>query len=233
LTAASGPTRLEISGNEREKGNLMINKFLEAVSDADLLQAAIDVLSEKGWALDEGRELPFEADYYDDPEAAFEIEAGWNEVQAETVGVLWDRLSDEERVELWLHDCAGQGPDDPVDAETIWERMEAAVLEKLGSVYEDTGAPVTDACVRALMLTSAKALARVLGWYEAVRANAQAHWGRPSTVRTFEVEHDLVLVRDEDGAVLTRLRPAFAGEDDGSGLPVEYLGDALREVGLD
>lgn len=211
----------------------MINKFLEAVSDADLLDAAIDVLSAKGWALDEDRELPFEADYCDDPEAASEIEAEWNGVQAETVGVLWDRLSDEERVELWLRDCAGQDPDDPVDAETVWERMEAAVVEKLGSVYEDTGAPVTDACVRALRLTSAEALARVLGWYEAVRAGEQAHWGRPSTVRTFEVEHDLVLVRDEDGTVRTRLRPAFAGEDDGSGLPVEYLGDALREVELD
>lgn len=211
----------------------MIDEFLEAVSDADLLQAAVDVLSAKGWALDEGRELPFEADYYDDPEAASEIEAEWNEVQAETVGVLWDRLSDEERVELWLHDCAGRDPDDPVDAETVWERMEAAVLERLGSVYEDTGAPVTEACTRALRLTSAEALARVLGWYEAVRADAQAHWGRPSTVRTFEAEHGLVLVRDEDGTVRTRLRPAFAGETDGSGSPVGYFGDALREVGLD
>ena len=206
----------------------MINKFLEAVSDA-----AIDVLSEKGWALDEDRELPFEADYHDDPEAASEIEAEWNEVQAETVGVLWDRLSDEERVELWLDDCAGQDPDDPVDAETIWERMAMTVLERLGSIYGDTGAPVTNACVRALKLTSAEALARVLGWYEAVRADAQAHWDGPSTVRTFEVEDGLVLVRDEDGTVRTRLRPAFAGEDDGSGLPVGYLGDALREVGLD
>ena len=211
----------------------MINKFLEAVSDADLLDAAIDVLSEKGWALDEDRELPFEADYCDDPEAASEIEVGWNEVQAETVGVLWGRLSDEERVELWLRDCAGQDPDDPVDAETIWERMEAAVVEKLGSVYEDTGACVTEACVRALRLTSAEALARVLGWYEAVRADAQGHWDMPSTVRAFEVEHGLVLVRDEDGTVRTRLRLAFVGEDDGSGLPVEVLGDALREVGLD
>lgn len=211
----------------------MIHRYLTAVDDADLLEAAVDVLSEKGWALDEGRELPFEADYCDDPEAAFEIDSEWNGVQAETVGVLWDRLSDEERVELWLHDCAGQDPDDPVDAETVWERMEAAVVEKLGSVYEDTGASVTDACVRALRLTSAEALARALGWYEAVRADAQAHWGRPSTVRTFEVEHGLVLVRDEDGTVRTRLRPAFAGEDDGSGLPVEYFGDALREVGLD
>ena len=211
----------------------MINKFLEAVSDADLLDAAIDVLSNKGWALDEDRELPFEADYCDDPEAASEIEAEWNEVQAETVGVLWDRLSDEERVDLWLHDCAGQDPDDPVDAVTVWERMEAAVVERLGSVYEDTGACVTDACTRALRLNSAEALAKVLGWYEGVRADAQAHWGRPSTVRTFDVEGGLVLVRDEDGTVRTRLRPAFAGEDDGSGLPVEYLGDALREVGLD
>ena len=211
----------------------MINKFLEAVSDADLLQAAIDVLSEKGWALDEGLEMPFEADYCDDPEAACEIEAAWSEVQAETVGVLWDRLLDEERVDLWLRDCAGQEPDDPADAETIWERMEMTVLERLGSIYEDTATPVTDACVRALRLTSADALARVLGWYEAVRADAQAHWGRPSTVRTFDVEGGLVLVRDEDGTVLARLRPAFAGEDDGSGLPVEYFGDALREVKLD
>ena len=211
----------------------MINKFLEAVSDADLLDAAIDVLSEKGWALDEDRELPFEADYCADPEAASEIEAGWDGVQAETVGVLWDRLSDEERVELWLRDCAGQDPDDPVDAETVWERMEAAVLEKLGSVYEDTGAPVTEACVRALRLTSAEALARVLGWYEAARADARGHWGMPSKVRTFDVEGGTVVVRREDGAVEARLRPAFAGEDDGSGLPVEYFGDALREVGLD
>lgn len=210
----------------------MINRYLTAVSDADLLQAAIDVLSETGWALDEGRELPFEADYCEDPDAASEIEAEWDEVQAETVGVLWDRLSDGARVELWLHDCAGQDPDDPVDAETVWERMEAAVVEKLGSVYEDTGAPVTEACVRALRLTSAEALARVLGWYEAVRVDARAHWGGPSTVRTFEVEHGLVLVRDGDGAVEARLRPAFAdGKDEGAVL-VEYLGDALREVGL-
>ena len=211
----------------------MINKFPKAVSDADLLQAAVDVLSERGWALDESRELPFEADYCDDPEAAFEIEAEWNEVQAETVGVLWDRLSDEERVELWLHDCAGQDPDDPVDAETIWERMEMAVLERLGSVDEDTGAPVTDACVRALRLTSAEALARVLGWYEAVRAGAQAHWGGPSTVRTFEVEAGTVVVRSEGGAVEARLRPAFAEGEDEDAVIVEMLGDALREVGLD
>ena len=211
----------------------MINRYLTAVSDADLLDAAIDVLSDRGWALDEGRELPFEADYADDPEAAFEIESEWNEVQAETVGVLWDRLSDEERVELWLHDCAGQDPDDPVDAETIWELMEAAVMERLGSVHEDTGAPVTDACVRALRLTSAEALARVLGGYEAVRAGAQEHWGRPSRVRSFDVEHGTVVVRSEGGAVEARLRPAFAeGEDEGAVL-VEHLGDALREVGLD
>lgn len=211
----------------------MINRFLTAVSDADLLDAAIDVLSDRGWALDEGRELPFEADYADDPEAAFEIESEWNEVQAETVGVLWDRLSDEERVELWLHDCAGQDPDDPVDAETIWELMEAAVMERLGSVHEDTGAPVTDACVRALRLTSAEALARVLGGYEAVRAGAQEHWGRPSRVRTFGVEHGTVVVRSEGGAVEARLRPAFAEGDDEGAVLVEHLGDALREVGLD
>lgn len=211
----------------------MINKFLEAVSDADLLQAAIDVLSEKDWALDEGRKLPFEVDYYNDPEAAFEIEAEWDEVQAETVGVLWDRLLGEERVELWLRDCAGQEPDDPVGAETIWERMEAAVVEKLGSVYEDTGACVTAASIRALRLTSAEALARVLGLYEAVRADARAHWGAPSKVRTFDVEAGTVVVRGEGGAVEARLRPAFEEGDDEDAVVVEVLGDALREVGLD
>lgn len=207
----------------------MFNHYLTA----DLLDAASDALVDAGWSLDEDRELPFEADYCEDPEAAFEIASEWSGIQADAVGRLWDRLSDEERVELWLHDCAGQDPDDPVDAETVWELMAKTVLEKLGSVYEDTGACVTEACVRALRLTSAAALARVLGWYEAARADARAHWGAPSRVRTFEVEDGLVLVRDEDGTVRTRLWPAFAGADDGSGLPVEYLGDALREVGLD
>lgn len=211
----------------------MINKFLKAVSDADLLQAASDALVDAGWSLDEGRELPFEADYDEDPEAAFDIESEWSEIQADAVGRLWDRLLGEERVELWLRDCAGQDPDDPVDAETIWERMEAAVVEKLGSVYEETAAPVTEACVRALRLTSAEALARVLGWYEAVRADAQAHWGGPSTVRTFDVENGTVVVRSEGGAVEARLRPAFAEGDDEGAVIMEMLGDALREVGLD
>lgn len=211
----------------------MINKFLEAVSDADLIDAASDALVDAGWSLDEGRELPFEADYCYDPEAAFEIDSEWSEIQADAVGRLWDRLSDEERVEFWLHDCAGQDPDDPVDAETVWERMEAAVVEKLGSVYEDMGACVTEACARALRLTSAEALARVLGLYEVARADAQAHWGRPSEVRTFDVEHGTVVVRSEAGAVEARLRPAFEEGDDEDAVVVEMLGDALREVGLD
>ena len=210
----------------------MIDRYLEAVSDADLLDAASDALADAGWSLDEDRRLPFEADYYDDPEAAFGIEAEWDAIQADAVGRLWDRLSDEERVGLWLHDCAGQDPDDPVDAETVWELMGAAVGEKLGSVYEDTGASVTEACVRALRLTSAEALARVLGWYEAVRADAQAHWGGPSRVRAFDVEHGTVAVRSEGGAVEARLRPAFAEGDDEGAVVVETLGDALREVGL-
>lgn len=211
----------------------MINKFLDAVSDADLLDAASDALVDAGWSLDEDRKLPFEADHYDDPEAAFEIDSEWSGIQADAVGRLWDRLSDEERVELWLHDCAGQDPDDPVDAETVWERMEATVVEKLGSVYEDTGACVTEACARALRLTSAEALARVLGLYEAARADARAHWGRPSRVRTFDVEGGTVVVRSEGGAVEARLRPAFEEGDDEDAVIVEMLGDALREVGLD
>lgn len=211
----------------------MINRYLTAVSDADLLDAASDVLVDAGWSLDEDRELPFEADYCYDPEAASEIDSEWSGIQADAVGRLWDRLSDEERVELWLHDCAGQDPDDPVDAETVWERMEAAVLERLGSVYEDTGAPVTEACIRALRLTSAEALARVLGLYEAARADARAHWGGPSRVRTFDVEDGTVVVRSEGGAVEARLRPAFEEGDDEGAVVVEMLGDALREVGLD
>lgn len=211
----------------------MINKFLEAVSDADILDAASDALVDAGWSLDEDRELPFEADYCDDPEAAFEIDAEWNEIQADAVGRLWDRLSDEERVELWLCDCAGQDPDDPVDAETVWERMEAAVVERLGSIHEDTGAPVTEACTRALRLTSAEALARVLGLYEAARADTREHWGSPSKVRTFDVEAGTVVVRSEAGAVEARLRPAFEEGDDEGAVIVEMLGDALREVGLD
>lgn len=211
----------------------MINRYLTAVSDADLLDAASDALVDAGWRLDEDRELPFEADYEDDPEAAFEIDSEWDEIQADAVGRLWDRLSDEERVELWLHDCAGQDPDDPVDAETIWERMATTVMERLGSVYEDTGACVTEACVRALRLTSAKALARVLGWYEAARADARGHWGGPSKVLTFDVEAGTVVVRSEGGDVEARLRPAFEEGDDEDAVVVEMLGDALREVGLD
>ena len=210
----------------------MINRYLEAVSDADILDAASDALVDAGWSLDEDCRLPFEADYCEDPEAAFEIDSEWNEIQADAVGRLWDRLSDEERVELWLHDCAGQEPDNPVDAETVWELMAMAVVERLGSVYEDTGACVTEACVRALRLTSAEALARVLGLYEAARADARSHWGRPSKVRTFDVEHGTVVVRSEGGAVEARLRPAFAEGDDEGAVLVETLGDALREVGL-
>lgn len=209
------------------------NRFVDAVSDADLLDVASDVLVDAGWSLDEDRDLPFEADYYEDPEVASEIEAEWNEIQADVVGRLWDQLSDEERVELWLRDCEGQDPDDPVDAETIWERMAMTVLERLGSVYEDTGACVTEACTRALRLTSAKALARVLGLYEAARADARGHWGRPSKVRTFDVEAGTVVVRSEGGAVEARLRPAFAEGDGEGAVIVELLGDALREVGLD
>ena len=211
----------------------MISRYLTAVSDADLLDAASDALLDAGWSLDDSRDLPFEADHCEDPDAAFEIDSEWSEIQADAVGRLWDRLSDEERVELWLHDCAGQEPDDPVDAETVWERMEVAVLERLGSVYEDTGACVTEACTRALRLTSAEALARVLGLYEVARADAQRHWGRPSKVRPFDVEHGTVVVRSEGGAVEARLRPAFEEGDDEGAVIVEMLGDALSKVGLD
>lgn len=202
----------------------MIDHFLDAASDA---------LADAGWSLDEDRRLPFEADYCEDPEAAFELDSEWSGIQADAVGRLWDRLSDDERVELWLRDCAGQDPDDPGDAETVWELMGAAVMERLGDIHEDTGAAVTEACTRALRLTSAEALARALGLYEAARADALGRWGRPSKARTFDVEAGTVEVRSEGGAVETRLRPAFAEGDDEDAVIVETLGDALREVGLD
>lgn len=69
----------------------MINRYLTAVSDAPL---------DTGWSLDEDRDLPFEADHCYDPEAAFEVDSEWSEIQADAVSRLWDRLSDEERVEL-------------------------------------------------------------------------------------------------------------------------------------
>lgn len=209
------------------------NRFLDAVSDADLLDAASDALVDAGWSLDEGRELPFEADYCYDPEAAFEIVSEWSEIQADVVGRLWDRLSDEDRVALWLTDCAGQEPDDPVDAETIWERMAMSVMERLGSVYEAPGVHVTNACIYALRLTSAEALARVLGLYEAARADARGHWGGPSRVRTFDVEGGTVVVRSKGGFVEARLRPAFTEGNDEDAVIVEMFRDALREVGLD
>ena len=59
------------------------------------------------------------------------------------------------------------------------------------------------------------------------------HWGRPSKVRTFDVEHGTVVVRSEGGAVEARLKPAFEEGGDEGAVLVEMLGDALREVGLD
>ena len=209
------------------------HRFLEAVSDADLLDAASDALGSAGWSLGEDRELPFEPGPYYYPEAVFKLEVEWSEIQADAVSRLWGQLSDEERVALWLRDCGGQDPDDPVDAETIWERMEVAVLERLGSIYEAPGTRVTEACVRALRLTSAKALALALGLYEVARTDVWGHWVRPSRARTFDVEHGTVVVRSEDGAVKARLKPAFEEGDDEGAVIVEMLGDALREVGLD
>ena len=208
------------------------SRFLDAVSDADVLDAVSDALVDAGWSLDDDRELPFEADYCYDPDAAFEISSEWSEIQADAVGRLWDRLSDEDRVALWLTDCAGQEPDDPIDAETVWERMAMSVMERLGSIDDAPGVYVTEACTQALRLTSAEALARVLGLYEAARAGARGHWGCPSKARTFDVEGGTVLVRGTGGAVEARLRPAFAEGEDEDAVIVETLGDALREVGL-
>lgn len=198
--------------------------YLSAVCDEDLLDAASDALVDAGWALDEDLELPFESELED--------ESDWWGVQVDAVCRLWDRLTPEERVELWLQDCGGAEPEDPVDAETIWERMAMAVIERLGAPYDDAGYVVQEACIRALHLTSAPALARTLTLYETERVERDSQWGRPSQARTFDVEHGTVVARSEDGNVVARLRPAFADGDDDDAVIVEMLGDAFAEVGL-
>lgn len=209
--------------------------YLTAVSDEDVLDAAIDVLAERGLELDDGIALPFEADWEsedeEDWEAAREIEDEWDGIQYDVVATVWDRADAETRTDLWREDAAGQDPDDPVDAEGVWDLMRAAVLERCGSIYQRPS--MAEACLDALRVTSPKALARVLTVLECNRVADAVAWGRRTKTRTFDVDHGTVAVRSEGGAVEARLRPAFAeGEDEGAVL-VETLGDALREVGLD
>lgn len=210
--------------------------YLKAVSDEDVLDAAIDVLAERGLELDDGIELPFDADWEDETdeycEAAFEIERDWDEIQYDVVATVWDRADAETRADLWREDAAGQDPDDPVDAEGVWDLMRAAVLERCGSIYQHTS--MAEACLDALRLTSPKALARVLTVLECNRVSDAVAWGRRTKTRTFTVEDGCVVVRAANGGVVQkRLWPAFGEAErlDGARV-VEILADARREVGL-
>lgn len=211
--------------------------YLTAVSDADVLDAAADVLAERGLELDDGIELLFDADWEDEDdeycEAASEIEQTWNDIQNDVVAVVWDRADAETRTDLWREDAAANDPEDPVDAEGIWDLMRAAVLERCGSVYTHT--MMAEACMDALRVTSPTALARVLTVFECDRVDAAvAACGRRTKRRAFTVEDGCVVVRAEGvGMVRDRLWPAFGEAEPPDGArEVETLGDARRAVGL-
>ncbi len=210
--------------------------YLTAVPDADVLDAATDVLAERGLELSDGIELPFDADWdsEDDEycEAAREIEDDWDGIQYDVVATVWDRADAETRVDLWRDDAGADDPEDPVDAEGVWDLMRAAVLERCGSLYAHTG--MAEACVDALRVASPTALARVLTVLECNRVADAVAWGRRTKRRAFVVEDGCVVVRAGDGGVVqTRLWPAFgeAEQPDGAQV-VEILADALRAVGL-
>lgn len=211
--------------------------YLTAVADEDVLDAATDVLAERDLELDDGIELLFDADWESEDdeycEAASEIEQTWNDIQYDVVAVIWDRADAETRTYLWREDAGADDPEDPVDAEGIWDLMRTAVLERCGSVYAHTS--MAEACMDALRATSPKALARVLTVLECDRVAAAVAWGRRTARRDFTVEDGCVVVRAEcpDGAVRHRLWPAFGEAEcpDGARV-VETLGDARRAVGL-
>lgn len=210
--------------------------YLKAVSDEDVFDAAIDVLAERGLELNDGIELPFEADWEsedeEDWEAAREIEDEWDGIQYDVVATVWDRADAETRTDLWREDAAGQDPDDPVDAEGVWDLMRAAVLERCGSIYQHPS--MAAACLDALRVTSPKALARVLTVLECNRVADAVAWGRRTKTRTFTIEDGCVVVRAANGGVVQkRLWPAFGEAErlDGAKV-VEILADARREVGL-
>ena len=210
--------------------------YLTAVADEDVLDAAIDVLAERGLELDDGIELPFDADWEDEDdeycEAAFEIEQTWNDIQYDVVATVWDRADAETRMDLWREDAGADDPEDPCDAEGVWDLMRTAVLERCGSFYAHTS--MAEACMDALRIASPKALARVLTVLECNRVADAVAWGRRTKRRAFTVEDGCVVVRAEGvGAVRARLWPAFGEAERPDGArAVETLGDALREVGL-
>lgn len=209
--------------------------YLTAVADEDVLDAATDVLAERGLELNDEIELPFDADWEDDDEyceAASEIEQTWNDIQYDVVATIWDRADAETRMDLWREDAGADDPEDPVDAEGVWDLMRTAVLERCGSLYQH--ASMTEACIDALRATSPKALARVLTVLECDRVAEAVAWGRHTKRRAFTVEDGCVVVRAEGvGAVRHRLWPAFGEVERPDGARVvETLGDARRAVGL-
>lgn len=210
--------------------------YLKAVSDADVLDAAIDVLAERGLELDDEIELPFDADWESEDdeycEAASEIEQTWNDIQYDVAATVWDRADAETRMDLWREDAGADDPEDPVDAEGIWDLMRTAVLERCGSLYEH--ASMAEACVDALRASSPTALARVLTVLECNRVADAVAWGRRTARRAFTVEDGCVVVRAGDGgAVQARLWPAFGEVEEADGARVvEVLADARRAVGL-
>ena len=207
--------------------------YLTAIADEDVLDAAADVLADRGLALDDGIELLFDADWEDEyGDAAVEIEQTWNDIQYDVVATVWDRADAETRTDLWREDAGAEDPEDPVDAEGVWGPMRTAVLERCGSVYQH--ASMAEACMDALQVTSPKALARVLTVLECDRLADAVAWGRRTARRAFTVEDGCVVVRaGDDGAVRDRLWPAFGAVERPDGARVvETLGDARRAVGL-
>ena len=208
--------------------------YLTAVADEDVLDAAADVLADRGLELNDDIELLFDADWEDGYcEAASEIERNWDDIQNDVVAVVWDRADDETRTALWREDARAADPVDPVDAEGIWELMRTAVIERCGSVYQHTA--MADACMDALRVTSPKALARVLTVFECDRVSGTRAWGQRTKRRTFTVEDGCVVVRAEGvGMARDKLWPAFGeAEKPDDARVVETLGDARRAVGLD
>lgn len=210
--------------------------YLTAVSDADVLDAATDVLAERGLELDDGIELLIDADWEDEDdeycEAASEIERTWNEIQYDVVAAVWDRADAETRMDLWREDAGADDPEDPVDAEGIWGLMRTAAMERCGSLYEHPA--MAEACMDALRASSPEALARVLTVLECNRVADAVAWGRRTAGRAFTVEDGCVVVRAGDGGVVRdRLWPAFGEVEPPDGARVvETLGDARRAVGL-
>lgn len=207
--------------------------YLTAVADEDVLDAAADVLAERGLELDDGIELLFDADWEDeDDEAASEIEQTWNDIQYDVVATVWDRADAETRTDLWREDAGADDPEDPVDADGVWDLMRTAVLERCGSLYAHTS--MAEACMDALRASSPEALARVLTVLECNRVADAVAWGRRTARRAFTVEDGCVVVRAGDGGVVRdRLWPAFGEVEQPDGTrDVEMLGDARRAVGL-